>query len=92
MKQLFNKFKDAFVEPELEEEVPQVSHRATVLNDAIRKGRGSRPAGTREKSEAAADDPRVALIRERNEIIAGEDPYNNNDFDRADSWKNGADR
>jgi hypothetical protein len=92
MKQLLNKFKNAFAEPEAEEEIPQVSHRATVLNDAIRKGRKPRPASTQAKSEVVADDPRVALIRERNEILAGEDPYNNNDFDRADSWKNGADR
>jgi hypothetical protein len=92
MKQLLNKFRNAFTEPELEEEVPQVSHRATVLNDAIRKGRQSRPVRNETKVAKAADDPRVAFIQERNQIAAGEDPYNNNDFDRADSWKNGADR
>lgn len=88
MKQLLNKFRNSVVE----DDAPQVSHRANVLNDAIRKGRRPRPAGTRADSEATADDPRIAYIQERNEIIAGADPYNNNDFDRADSWKNGGDR
>jgi len=89
MKQLLNKFRNAFAEPAEEEEAPQLRHRTTVLNEAIREGRKSRPLPAPKTEEKKSGDPGIAFVRERNEIVASKDPYNSCDYDRAKSWRNG---
>ena len=86
----FDKVKNAIAGPE--EEEPQASHRANVLNEAIRKGQRSRPTREDTVEEKTTDDPRVAFIREKVEFTESIDPYNTSEFDRGKSWKPGGDR
>lgn len=90
MKRLLDKFSTVFADTP--EDPPQVRHRATVLNDLLRQGRKQARRENRVPVREMPADPRVAFIVERDELDAGDDPYNSSDYDRADSWKNGGGR
>ncbi len=90
MKQLLYKFRNILSEPP--EEQPEVRHRATILNEVIREGRNAERAVDDTMASRQLDDPRLAYIVDRDKALAGDDPYNSSEFDRADSWKNGGHR